>query len=84
MLEENLPFQQKLHIIYLANDLLHHSRKKNLPQLQDNLEEYILPILAMAYQDAAADNQAKLAKVVKIWDTQAFFKEPIREVRMKH
>lgn len=84
MLEENLPFQQKLHIVYLANDLLHHSRKKDLPQIQNSLEEYILPLVAMTFHDATPDQQAKLCKVTKIWDTQGFFKDDTRELLKKN
>jgi len=80
MLEENLPFQQKLHLVYLVNDLLHHSRKKDLPQIQDALEIHILPIVAMTYHDGTPDQQAKLNKVLNIWQTQNFFSEETREV----
>lgn len=81
MLEENLPFQQKLHIVYLTNDLLHHSRKKDLPHIHDGLEHYVLPMIAMSFHDATAEQQAKLVKVLNIWNTQSFFKEETREVR---
>ena len=81
MLEEVLPFQQKLHIIYLTNDVLHHSRKKELPQLMEALQHYILPIVAVAHNGESPDNQAKLAKVLKIWENQKFFTDEIREVR---
>ena len=80
MLEESLPFQQKLHIVYLTNDLLHHSRKKDVPQLQEGLQNYILPIVAVVHNGEATDNQQKLAKVVKIWETQRFFSPDILEV----
>ena len=80
MLEENLPFQQKLHIVYLTNDLLHHSRKKEMPQIQDGLEPFVLPVIAMTFHDATAEQQAKLVKVLNIWNTQSFFKEETREV----
>ena len=73
MLQENLPFQQKLHIVYLTNDLLHHSRKKDLPQIKDALEAYILPLVAMTFHDASPEQQAKLNKVLDIWNTQKFF-----------
>ncbi|XP_047123760.1 calcium homeostasis endoplasmic reticulum protein isoform X1 [Hydra vulgaris] len=79
MLEESLPFQQKLHIVYLTNDLLHHSRKKDVPLLQEGLQNYILPIVAIVHNGEAADNQQKLAKVVKIWETQKFFSPDILE-----
>lgn len=84
MLEENLPFQQKLHIVYLTNDLLHHSRKKDLPQIKDALELYILPIVAMTFHDATPEQQAKLKKVLDIWSTQKFFdKDGTNEVRKR-
>lgn len=79
MLEEVLPFQQKLHIVYLANDILHHSRKKDLPQLLESLQIYILPIVAITHNGESAENQGKLSKVLKIWDNQKFFTDVIRE-----
>ena len=82
MLEENLPFQQKLHIVYLTNDLLHHSRKKDLPQIKEALEVYILPIVAMTFHNATPEQQAKLKKVLEIWSTQKFFdKDETNEVK---
>ena len=80
MLEENLPFQQKLHIVYLTNDLLHHSRKKDLPQIKDAIEIYAPPIIAMTFHDATPEQKAKLNKVLDIWNTQNFFEEKTKEV----
>lgn len=78
LLEEVLPFQQKLHIVYLANDVLHHSRKKDLPQLQDALEKYILPIIGVVINGESIANKQKIAKVLKIWENQSFFMEEVR------
>ena len=78
LLEEVLPFQQKLHIVYLINDVLHHSRKKDLPQLQEALQEYILPIIGIVVNGEAAENKQKISKVLKIWENQSFFSEDVR------
>jgi len=78
LLQEALPYQQKLHVVYLANDILHHSRKKDLPLLQDAIEEFVLPIVAITYNGETAENKAKLEKVLKIWENLKFFKEEIR------
>lgn len=80
MLEENLPFQQKLHIVYLANDILHHSRKKDVPGLQDALKDYILAIIGITYNGEPQEHQEKLCKVLKIWAMQKFFDDEIRQV----
>jgi len=79
LIEECLPFQQKLHIVYLANDILHHSRKKELPQLQESLQEYILPIVGVVINGESAENRQKVSKVLKIWENQSFFSEDVRE-----
>merc|ERR1712080_584153 len=78
LLEEVLPFQQKLHIVYLANDVLHHSRKRDLPKLQEALQEYILPIIGVVVNGENPENKQKIAKVLKIWENQSFFTDEIR------
>lgn len=78
LLEEVLPFQQKLHIVYLANDVLHHSRKRELPKLQEALQTFILPLIGVVFNGESPENQQKVAKVLKIWENQCFFTEDVR------
>lgn len=83
-MEEVLPFQQKLHIVYLANDVLHHSRKKELPKLQEALQEVVLPLIALVYNGETPENQQKVSKVLKIWENQCFFTENVRAVSLRY
>lgn len=42
------PFTQKLHIIYLVNDVLHHCARKNASELRDALESVVVPMFCSA------------------------------------
>ena len=80
MLMEKLPFQQKLHIIYLMNDVLHHGKRREMPVLIDSLAVFVLPIVGMAFHDEPKENQDKLSKVLKIWENNKFFVEDVLTV----
>ncbi|KAG7299832.1 hypothetical protein JYU34_016850 [Plutella xylostella] len=41
-------FTQKLHIIYLVNDVLHHCARKNAEDLKKNLENVVVPMFCNA------------------------------------
>ncbi|KAF7279182.1 hypothetical protein GWI33_007591 [Rhynchophorus ferrugineus] len=63
-------FAQKLHVIYLVNDLLHHSARKNANDLKDALEVAVVPMFCNANIVANADQKQKLEKLLKLWESK--------------
>ncbi|KAL1494911.1 hypothetical protein ABEB36_010422 [Hypothenemus hampei] len=64
-------FPQKLHVIYLVNDLLHHSARKNACDLKDALEVAVVPMFCNADIMATDEQKLKLEKLVKLWESKA-------------
>uniref|UniRef100_A0AAR5QEN0 Calcium homeostasis endoplasmic reticulum protein n=2 Tax=Dendroctonus ponderosae TaxID=77166 RepID=A0AAR5QEN0_DENPD len=64
-------FPQKLHVIYLVNDLLHHSARKNACDLKDALELAVVPMFCNASIAATEEQKLKLDKLVKLWESKA-------------
>lgn len=74
---KNIPFTTKLHLIYLINDALHHCVKREAKDLHAALETVIIPIFCGSYLTANDENKAKLDKVLKLWETNHYFREGI-------
>lgn len=58
-----LKFDQKLHVLYLINDLFSHSIRKRIDSLKQALNFAIVPIYSCTYVDCQPDQQARLIKV---------------------
>ncbi|CAG9763907.1 unnamed protein product [Ceutorhynchus assimilis] len=69
-------FPQKLHIIYLVNDLLHHSVRKNACDLQEALEIAVVPMFCNASVCASDEQKLKLEKLLKLWESKANYLKP--------
>ncbi|CAG9803969.1 unnamed protein product [Chironomus riparius] len=69
----NAPFNQKLHLIYLINDLLHHCVKKNVDDLKNNLESVVIPMFCQATMCANDEQKDKLNKLLNLWASKANF-----------
>ncbi|CAG9828947.1 unnamed protein product [Diabrotica balteata] len=63
-------FTQKLHVIYLVNDLLHHSARKNASDLKEALERVVVPMFCNASITATAEQKQKLDKLLKLWESK--------------
>lgn len=63
-------FSQKLHVIYLVNDLLHHSARKNANDLKEALESVVVPMFCNASIAATDDQRLKLDKLLKLWESK--------------
>ncbi|XP_067644151.1 calcium homeostasis endoplasmic reticulum protein isoform X2 [Eurosta solidaginis] len=66
-------FQQKLHLIYLVNDILHHCVRKNSHDLKNNLENVVIPMFCSADLIATAEQRTKLTKLLSLWESKAKF-----------
>lgn len=78
------PFSQKLHVIYLVNDVLHHCARKNANDLKDALETVVVPMFCNASIGASEDSQkTKLDKLLKLWESKANYLAPETVQKMR-
>ncbi|XP_055840816.1 calcium homeostasis endoplasmic reticulum protein isoform X2 [Episyrphus balteatus] len=66
-------FTQKLHLIYLVNDILHHCVRKNANDLKNSLENVVIPMFCSAKLIATNDQKGKLSKLLSLWESKAKF-----------
>ena len=66
-------FNQKLHVIYLVNDVLHHCVRKNNSLLQAALVAVAVPMYCSAAQVAGAEEMDKLSKLIVLWQSKNKF-----------
>ncbi|CAH3826217.1 calcium homeostasis endoplasmic reticulum protein [Pieris brassicae] len=64
-------FTQKLHIIYLVNDVLHHCARKNAEDLKKNLENVVVPMFCNASIAVTEEQEAKLNKLLRLWESKS-------------
>jgi len=75
-IKETPDFTARLNIIYLANDVLHHSIKPDKPsQFAEALYPYLPCILHRTYHMQSPENQSKLSKILLIWKTKNVYSE---------
>ena len=72
-----MSFFDRLHIVYLINDVLHHCIRKNNQHLRRALQQQIPHIFSNCSTDATQENLRKLTKLVKIWRSQNYFEEGV-------
>lgn len=71
-------FTNKLHIIYLVNDVLHHCVRKNNHELKNAFVKVAVSMYTAAACVATEEQMPKLAKLVTLWETKSkFFDEKI-------
>ena len=74
--KESSPFSQKLHLIYLVNDVLHHCVRKNNETLKAALEAVAVPMYCAAADKAEEEDVKKLTKLMSLWESKnKFFSE---------
>ncbi|KAJ3619166.1 hypothetical protein MTP99_005947 [Tenebrio molitor] len=76
-------FSQKLHVIYLVNDLLHHCARKNANDLKEALESVVVPMFCNAHISATEEQRAKLEKLLKLWESKANYLDPNTVEKMR-
>ncbi|XP_065359706.1 calcium homeostasis endoplasmic reticulum protein [Calliphora vicina] len=72
-LVDGTTFQQKLHLIYLINDILHHCVRKNANDLKNSLENVVIPMFCSADLIASTEQRTKLTKLLSLWESKAKF-----------
>ncbi|KAL4710528.1 hypothetical protein ACJJTC_008930 [Scirpophaga incertulas] len=76
-------FTQKLHIIYLVNDVLHHCARKNAEDLKKNLENVVVPMFCNASIAVTEEQEAKLNKLLRLWESKSNYFETAVIEKMK-
>lgn len=64
------PFSQKLHIIYLINDVMHHCVRKNAEDLKKSLEEVVVPMFCSTSISTSEEHKTKLNKLINLWEVK--------------
>ncbi|RCH81651.1 hypothetical protein CU098_000994, partial [Rhizopus stolonifer] len=73
----------RIHLIYLLNDVVFHTARKQITWMQEAMLPLLVPLLRMAYEAAeSAEYEAKIMKVIGFWGDQNIF-EPQVISRMK-
>lgn len=83
VLEPRRPFNHKLHIIYLVNDILHHCARKNAEDLKKALETVVVPMFCNASMDVTEEQMAKLNKLLNLWETKNHYCSPETVAKLK-
>ncbi|CAH8467259.1 unnamed protein product [Schistosoma rodhaini] len=66
-------FDLRLHLVYLLNDLLHHSKRRGAPvHLQEALHETVPVIFCLATEIADDEQRAKINRVLSLWETNSY------------
>ncbi|KAK2554581.1 Calcium homeostasis endoplasmic reticulum protein [Acropora cervicornis] len=60
-----MQFQHKLHIVYLINDILHHCQRKGAQDLQEALNNIVVPVFFATQLGESAENLQKINKKLK-------------------
>lgn len=76
-------FTQKLHIIYLVNDVLHHCARKNADDLKKSLENVVVPMFCNASIAITEEQETKLNKLLKLWESKSNYFETAVIEKMK-
>ena len=66
--------RQRLHVLYLMNDCLHHAAKRHATEIINALQCVVVAILFLAKQaDAEGTYRPKFDKVLNIWEQNNYF-----------
>ncbi|XP_066597695.1 calcium homeostasis endoplasmic reticulum protein isoform X2 [Prorops nasuta] len=77
-------FSQKLHIIYLVNDVLHHCARKKSVELRKAMESVVVPMFCNTSLAASEEQLNKLNKLLSLWESKNnYFDEGIVD-KLKH
>ncbi|XP_023674632.1 calcium homeostasis endoplasmic reticulum protein isoform X2 [Paramormyrops kingsleyae] len=69
------PFQLRLHLIYLINDVLHHCQRKQQRDLLAALQKVVVPIYCTSFLAVEEDKQQKIARLLQLWEKNGYFDE---------
>ncbi|CAH8456113.1 unnamed protein product [Heterobilharzia americana] len=69
----HVSFDLRLHLVYLLNDLLHHSKRRGAPvHLQEALQETVPIVFCLATEIADDEQRAKINRVLSLWETNSY------------
>ncbi|KAJ3088059.1 hypothetical protein HK102_009654, partial [Quaeritorhiza haematococci] len=73
--ESRSSFSDKLHLMYLVNDVLYHSDRKQQPWIKEALYPQLAVMLRSVYRTAESDasKQEKITKLLNIWQNKRYF-----------
>lgn len=74
-----MPFDHKLHLLYLINDLFNHCNRKGIDSLKQALTNVIIPIFCFTYTESDEENRNRLIKLEKLWDSNKYLDSSIIE-----
>ncbi|XP_046423952.1 calcium homeostasis endoplasmic reticulum protein [Neodiprion virginianus] len=63
-------FSQKLHVIYLVNDVLHHCARKKSIDLRKAMESVVVPMFCNTSLAATDEQLNKLNKLLSLWESK--------------
>ncbi|OAD68633.1 hypothetical protein PHYBLDRAFT_188619, partial [Phycomyces blakesleeanus NRRL 1555(-)] len=68
-------FEERLHLLYLINDVLFHCIRRQLPWMKELILHRLVPLLRTVYHCPGANEmtKAKVNKVMTIWGDKNFF-----------
>jgi len=77
-IEKANDFDQRLNMVYLIHDILHHSARNRQPNetsdvFSEAFQSHIVTIMRVTCQGTNSDDQEKIAKVVRIWEEKGIF-----------
>ncbi|CEI98350.1 hypothetical protein RMCBS344292_12459 [Rhizopus microsporus] len=68
--------EERLHLIYLLNDVLYHASRRKLFWIRDTIFPLLVPLLKLAYEAAETDeHRAKVTKCITFWSDRDIFDE---------
>ncbi|KAH9496814.1 hypothetical protein Btru_010352 [Bulinus truncatus] len=67
------PFQLRLHLIYLINDVMHHCVRRSVENLRLALETVVVPVFCTSSLSADDDKIQKLNKLLDLWEKNKYF-----------
>jgi len=71
-------FEDKLHVIYLISDVLHHGFRwrtdpSRLDELSEHFKQPLVFVLRAAYQNESEEHQQKILSLLKLWADRAIY-----------
>jgi len=79
------PFNTRLHVIYLINDVLHHCVRKNAEELKECLSGVVVAMYCSAASVASHEQMKKLEKLLTLWESKnKFFDNETLEKMRNH
>lgn len=71
------PRRQRLHMLYLVNDILHHTtRNEPSPTFPEEIKPFLKDLFTAAIAPGAVKQLAKVERLLNLWKTQAYYPAP--------